>query len=86
MSQIMDRIFTVTSRIAEMELPVIDEERMDTCEATSTIKCHHDDCIEVFNYKDTLTKYQTNTKFALRPATFIPMANSVCLQQPQCGK
>jgi hypothetical protein len=43
MSQIMDRIFTVTSRIAEMELSVVDEERMaafytlDTCEATSTI-------------------------------------------------
>jgi hypothetical protein len=57
----MDRIFTVTSRMAEMELPVVDEERMaafytlDTCEATSTIKCLHDDCIEVFKYKDTLT-------------------------------
>ena len=92
MSQIMDRIFTVTSRIAEMELPVVDEERMaafytlDICEATSTIKCLHDDCIEVFNYKDTLTEHQTNTKFALRPATFIPMANSVRLQQQQCGK
>jgi len=49
-------------------------------------KCLHDDCIEVFNYKDSLTKHQTNTKFALRPATFIPMANSVRLQQQQCGK
>ena len=65
-SKIMDKISTVTSRITEMELPVVDEERMaafytlDTCEATSTIRSLYDDCIEVLNYKDTLSKHMKN--------------------------